>query len=103
VGLMIACHNSAESLPSTLRAALRVFPPEHIFVCDNGNSTTPSDNSEEVCQKISLEYQYQHNLLNDAPKINYFYMPEGNKSLVFWYGAKYYCHFKYCMVIGKFI
>ncbi|PRP82866.1 hypothetical protein PROFUN_04729 [Planoprotostelium fungivorum] len=99
VGLLIACHNSAEALPQTLRAALRIFPPEHIFVGDNGNSPKPTDDSEEVCRRISLEYQIQNDLPPESPKINYFYMPEGNKSLVFWYGAKYYCHFKYVMVI----
>lgn len=47
--LLIPCYKSAGLIGATLTAALKVFPPSHIFVIANGNSETPLDNTEEVC------------------------------------------------------
>ena len=77
--LLIACHESClttdkeESFVNTLRAALRVFPPNHIFVCDNGSALTPVDCTELVAKSVHQD-------------INYLYIPEGNKTVsFFWY------------------
>ncbi|KAF4649742.1 hypothetical protein FOL47_001769, partial [Perkinsus chesapeaki] len=57
VCLMIACHQSTmteeryETFTGTLRAALMVFPPSHIFVCDNGVSLTPVDDNQWATQQ----------------------------------------------------
>lgn len=48
--LLIPCYKSAEIIGPTLEAALRIFPPSHIFVIANGNSPTPLDNTEEICR-----------------------------------------------------
>lgn len=47
--LLIPCYKSANLVGATLEAALKVFPPSHIFVIANGNSETPLDNTEEIC------------------------------------------------------
>ena len=52
VALMIATHNSCltadrtKVFKNTLRCALQLFPPEAIFVCDNGRGSRPSDRTE---------------------------------------------------------
>eukprot|EP00743_Colponemidia_sp_Colp-15_P005921 GILK01006366.1.p1 GENE.GILK01006366.1~~GILK01006366.1.p1 ORF type:complete len:1345 (-),score=228.97 GILK01006366.1:167-4201(-) len=43
VALLITCHLSADILQQTLEAALHVFTPSQIFVCDNGRWTNPLD------------------------------------------------------------
>ncbi|EER08205.1 hypothetical protein Pmar_PMAR013116 [Perkinsus marinus ATCC 50983] len=81
--LMIACHLSAmteeryETFTSTLRAALMVFPPSHIFVCDNGGTLHPEDETEWATQQVH-------------PDINYVYIPEGNKTFAFYWVNKYW-------------
>ncbi|KIW12671.1 hypothetical protein PV08_09949 [Exophiala spinifera] len=54
--LIIACYKSAEIIGRTLEAALQIFPPENIFVVANGNSPTPLDNTEEVCQQYGVNH-----------------------------------------------
>ncbi|KAF1360869.1 glycosyl transferase [Lizonia empirigonia] len=46
--LLIPCYKSAQLIGATLEAALKIFPPSHIYVLANGNSPTPLDNTEEV-------------------------------------------------------
>jgi hypothetical protein len=54
--LLIPCYKSAGLIAATLEAALKVFPPEHIFVLANGNSETPLDNTEEICQPYGVNH-----------------------------------------------
>ena len=81
--LLIACHESClsvekeESFINTLRSALRVFPPNHIFVCDNGASLNPVDGTQAVARSIH-------------PAINYLYIPEGNKTISFYWTNRYW-------------
>ncbi|KAF4676948.1 hypothetical protein FOL47_004190 [Perkinsus chesapeaki] len=81
--LMIACHLSTmtaerfETFSNTLRAALVVFPPSHIFVCDNGPSLTPEDETQWATQQVH-------------PDINYLYIPEGNKTFAFYWCNRYW-------------
>ncbi|EER02148.1 hypothetical protein Pmar_PMAR028527 [Perkinsus marinus ATCC 50983] len=100
--LMIACHESTmtreryELFSGTLRAALMVFPPSHIFVCDNGNSPEPVDDT----QMATIEAH---------PDINYIYVPEGNKTFAFYWCNKFWVpflarhskvpNFKYAVII----
>ena len=84
--LLIACHESCltsekeESFVNTLRSALRVFPPNHIFVCDNGSSLTPVDCTELVARSVHQA-------------INYLYIPEGNKTVAFYWTNRYWIPF----------
>lgn len=84
--LLIACHQSTlteekqAAFTHTLRCAMKVFPPSHIFVCDNGNSMTPVDSTQAVAQSIH-------------PDINYVYIPEGNKTFAFYYVNRYFVPF----------
>ena len=84
--LMIACHQSClteekqSAFTNTLTCALKVFPPSHIFVCDNGNSITPVDNTPAVARAIH-------------PDINYLYVPEGNKTFAFYWCNRYWIPF----------
>ncbi|EER16951.1 hypothetical protein Pmar_PMAR005563, partial [Perkinsus marinus ATCC 50983] len=102
VCLMIACHQSTmteeryETFTATLRAALMVFPPSHIFVCDNGVSPIPVDDNQWATQQVH-------------PDINYLYVPEGNKTFAFYWCNKYWIpylvqngrvtDFKYAVII----
>lgn len=60
VCLMIACHQSVmteeryETFTATLRSALQVFPPSHIFVCDNGRSYAPFDDTQWAAQQVII-------------------------------------------------
>jgi len=54
--LLIPCYKSAGLIASTLEAALKIFPPSHIFVIANGNSPEPLDNTEEVCQPYGVNH-----------------------------------------------
>ncbi|KAF4690516.1 hypothetical protein FOZ60_017253 [Perkinsus olseni] len=86
VCLMIACHNSTMTLErlenhlNMLRAALSLFPPSHIFVCDNGSSLQPPDENIWACEQVH-------------PDINYLYIPEGNKTFAFYWCNKYWIPF----------
>jgi hypothetical protein len=84
--LMIACHQSTlteekqAAFTNTLQCALKVFPPSHIFVCDNGNSICPVDATQTIAQSIH-------------PDINYLYIPEGNKTFAFYWCNRYWIPF----------
>ncbi|CAJ2502035.1 Uu.00g048880.m01.CDS01 [Anthostomella pinea] len=54
--LLIPCYKSGNIVGATLEAALKVFPPSHIFVIANGNSKTPLDNTEEVCRPYGVNH-----------------------------------------------
>ena len=95
--LMIACHCSTmtvercETFSNTLRAALDVFPPSHIFVCDNGPTIHPQDETQFVAKQVH-------------PDINYLYVPEGNKTFAFYWCNKHWIPFlAKCGVVPNFI
>jgi hypothetical protein len=81
--LLIACHEStltrerAEIFSATLKSALYVFPPGHIFICDNGNSMHPVDDTEMIAMSVHAD-------------INYLYIPEGNKTFAFYWCNRYW-------------
>ncbi|KAI1341821.1 glycosyl transferase [Xylariaceae sp. FL0016] len=54
--LLVPCYKSANIIGPTLEAALKIFPPSHIFVIANGNSKTPLDNTEEVCRPYGVNH-----------------------------------------------
>jgi hypothetical protein len=54
--LLIPCYKSAKLIATTLEAALQVFPASHIFVIANGNSSTPFDNTEEICRPYGVNH-----------------------------------------------
>ncbi|KAI5266814.1 hypothetical protein E4T47_08202 [Aureobasidium subglaciale] len=54
--LMIPCYKSAKIIGPTLKAALKIFPPSHIFVIANGNSPTPLDDTELVCRPYGVNH-----------------------------------------------
>lgn len=91
VALLIACHESTihpdrvQTFSETLRAALRLFPPGMIFVCDNGGSPTPVDRTEEVCRSVSAEFYGV-----DGATVQYLYIPEGNKSHAMYWTTEYF-------------
>ncbi|KAF4713800.1 hypothetical protein FOZ63_029738, partial [Perkinsus olseni] len=84
--LMVACHMSTmtaerfDTFTTTLRSAMMVFPPGHIFVCDNGPSLHPQDHTQWAVQQVH-------------PDINYLYIPEGNKTFAFYWCNKYWIPF----------
>ncbi|OJD32598.1 glycosyl group 2 family protein [Diplodia corticola] len=70
--LLIPCYKSATLIGKTLEAALKTFPPSHVFVIANGNSPTPLDETEEVC----LPYG-----------VNHIWSPVGSKIVAQFVGA----------------
>lgn len=54
--LIIPCYKSENLIAATLNAALRTFPPSHIFVIANGNSPVPLDNTEEVARPYGVNH-----------------------------------------------
>jgi hypothetical protein len=94
--LMIACHCSTmtiercETFSNTLRSALAVFPPHHIFVCDNGPTIHPQDETQFIAKQVN-------------PLINYVYIPEGNKTFAFYWTNKHWIPFlAKCGVVPNF-
>ncbi|KAF4656184.1 hypothetical protein FOZ61_007140 [Perkinsus olseni] len=59
---------------------MNVFPPSHIFVCDNGPTLQPQDQTQWAAQEVH-------------PDINYLYTPEGNKTFAFYWCNKYWIPF----------
>lgn len=54
--VLIPCYRSAEVIERTLEAALKIFPPSHVFVIANGNNPHPLDNTEEVCRPYGVNH-----------------------------------------------
>ncbi|KAH6633644.1 nucleotide-diphospho-sugar transferase [Boeremia exigua] len=54
--LLIPCYKSAHLIAATLESALKIFPASHIFVLANGNSPTPLDNTEEICEPYGVNH-----------------------------------------------
>jgi glycosyltransferase involved in cell wall biosynthesis len=54
--LLIPTYRSAPILGQTLEAALKVFPAQNIYIVANGNSSTPLDNTEEICHKYGVNH-----------------------------------------------
>ncbi|CEL06882.1 hypothetical protein ASPCAL10051 [Aspergillus calidoustus] len=54
--LLIPTYRSAPILGNTLEAALKVFPAENIYIVANGNSSTPLDNTEEICREYGVNH-----------------------------------------------
>ncbi|KAI1878558.1 uncharacterized protein JN550_000740 [Neoarthrinium moseri] len=54
--LLVPCYKSENIIGPTLEAALKIFPPSHIFVIANGNSETPLDDTEGVCRKYGVQH-----------------------------------------------
>ncbi|KAK0259608.1 hypothetical protein LTR35_018081 [Friedmanniomyces endolithicus] len=54
--LLIPCYKSTKIIGPTLVAALKIFPPDHIYVIANGNSPTPLDDTEEVCGPYGVNH-----------------------------------------------
>ena len=84
--LLIACHEStlttekAQTFANTLQCALNIFPPSHVFICDNGNAISPVDDTQLVARSVH-------------PDINYLYVPEGNKTFAFYWCNRYWIPF----------
>ncbi|KAL0206810.1 hypothetical protein P9112_012521 [Eukaryota sp. TZLM1-RC] len=86
VSLLITCHNSAIAVPPTLEAALKVFPPENIYICDNGNSKVPTDNTKDVVHSM-------------CSKVNYLWISEGSKTMACYVASKFHAVTPYVLVI----
>ena len=84
IALVIPCHRSAAVIGGTLRAALHHLKPEQIFVIDNANTKTPPDNTREVVAAIDR-------------KINYVWVPRGNKVVAQYAGSQAAKDFKYIL------
>eukprot|EP00656_Telonema_subtile_P013186 TRINITY_DN16688_c0_g1_i3.p1 TRINITY_DN16688_c0_g1~~TRINITY_DN16688_c0_g1_i3.p1 ORF type:complete len:940 (-),score=240.44 TRINITY_DN16688_c0_g1_i3:35-2854(-) len=92
--LLIACHNSAldegmrTDLERTLHAAMENFPPESIFVCDNGRGLHPSDDTQGLCDRVCRQ-----RFPEESRKINYVFIPEGNKTHALYWVSEWWIPF----------
>ncbi|PVH68236.1 glycosyltransferase family 2 protein [Cadophora sp. DSE1049] len=58
VALIIPCYKSSTLISATLKAALKLFPPENIFVIANGNSPSPLDNTGDICALFGVSHTW---------------------------------------------
>jgi len=82
--LLIPCYKSAKIIGPTLISALKIFPPQNIFVVSNGNSPTPLDDTEEVCKPYG---------------VNFVWSPIGSKIVAQFVGCYAAKDFKYVLMI----
>jgi hypothetical protein len=71
--LIIPAYRSAPIIGRTLDNALQIFPPSQIFVVANGNSSTPLDDTGDICE---------------ARGVNHIWCPLGSKVIAIFVG----CH-----------
>ncbi|TKA48263.1 hypothetical protein B0A54_01756 [Friedmanniomyces endolithicus] len=82
--LLIPCYKSAKIIGPTLVAALKIFPPHHIYVLANGNSPTPLDDTEEICRPYG---------------VNHIWSPVGSKIVAQFVGCYAAKHFENVLLI----
>jgi glycosyltransferase involved in cell wall biosynthesis len=70
--LLIPCYRSGPIIGRTLEAALKIFPASQIYVIANGNSSSPLDNTEEICR---------------AHGVNHIWCPVGSKVVALFVGC----------------
>ena len=75
IGVIIPCHHSENEIVVTLRACLKHFEENQIFIIDN--SDNPPD-QEIMREKLEEEKFY---------RVNYIFQPIGNKTLALYTGA----------------
>lgn len=82
--LLIPCYRAASVLGRTLEAAVKIFPPSHIFVIANGDALTPIDHTEEVCRPYG---------------VNHIWSPVGSKIIALFVGCYAAKKFRYALLI----
>jgi hypothetical protein len=82
--LLIPCHKSGPVIGRTLEAALKIFPAPHIYVIANGNSSSPLDNTEDICRVYG---------------VNHIWCPVGSKIVAVFVGCYAVKHFRYVLLI----
>jgi len=82
--LIIPCYKSAGAIEATIKAALKTFPPENIYVVANGNSPTPLDDTEEVIRPYH---------------VNHIWVPIGSKIVAQFVGTYAAYKFQYVLMI----
>ncbi|RAL04234.1 glycosyl transferase [Aspergillus ibericus CBS 121593] len=82
--LLIPCFKAAGVIGETLAAAVKIFPPSHIYVIANGDSPTPLDNTEEICRPYG---------------VNHIWSPVGSKIIALFVGSYVTKHFRYVLLI----
>jgi len=56
--VVIPCHNSQDIIAATINACLNHFNENQIFVVDNGNSLSPTDQTKEVLHGLAPSAHY---------------------------------------------
>jgi hypothetical protein len=83
--LIVPCYKSERLVGTTIQAALKAgFSASSIFIIANGNSLTPLDNTEEVCQRYS---------------VNHFWCPIGSKIVAQYVGCYVAKDFPYVLMV----
>lgn len=93
VALLLASHccdqslEKREGLTQALHAALEVFPPSSIFICDNARSPAPPDDTWRLIDDIWHDYNSNaaENSSRYQEPFNYTYLPVGNKTIAFFW------------------
>lgn len=84
VALVIPAYKAAKILPETIKAALKIFKPEQIFIIANGNNPTPPDDTADVCKEFG---------------VNVAWVPIGSKITAEFVGVALTKNYKYVMLI----
>lgn len=73
IGCIVPCHRSAAEIVATVESLLKFLKPEHIVVCDNGDSPIPLDDTKAKLAALD-------------PKVVYLWIPIGMKTNALWVG-----------------
>ncbi|KAL4966629.1 glycosyltransferase like family 2-domain-containing protein [Aspergillus stella-maris] len=82
--LIIPAYRSAPIIGRTLDNALQIFPPSHIFVVANGNSSNPLDNTGTICASRG---------------VNHIWCPIGSKIIAIFVGCHAAAGFRHVLLM----
>eukprot|EP00762_Andalucia_godoyi_P006980 ANDGO_07653.mRNA.1 hypothetical protein Pmar_PMAR023743 len=109
VAVLIAHYGCTGPIEATLKAALEIFEPGHIFLCHNGPSDAPIDpgvgsngpgDSLRTVREVSQWYREQTGRA-DVPDINYCWTTAGNKSLALFQVARFACRYSRVLIMDN--
>jgi hypothetical protein len=82
--LIIDCNSSTSRIQNTIECALETFPKENIFVVGNGNSDSPTNNTNRVCLWLGVRH---------------IWIPTSSKVTAQYVGIAAAHRFRYCLLM----
>ena len=76
---VVACHNSSDVLPSTLKSLIEKVPGSQIYVADNGSTEKEQKMCKQICVELDMDIHYGH--ITFETTINGKTINRGNKTM----------------------